>query len=963
MSTTTTYGRNRQSIADIEREIDELFRIHPQSTTNDDDDPVIPGHALVDILRTFSQNHDALQLMTREEEEQLIELIETNPGLAVTPQVLLAFIAQKTTATPGHSPEGTPFEDADAIARAREEERTEYEYDTRSRSRSSSPGSIGTSVYRPPSRSSSRGPPAVPPKTPVRDSPFDASRRQRTTPLAGPNAPSSWTRRPPPQRRRSDAGRDMSDSESISAPPMGYSRSQGSISGRVRSPSNPVSPDPYSERGSGSFSPISIGSPNFGGSYSRPHSRTQSHGHFGSLDGFAMRHRSISPESERDFYQHEHTTGLMSPPPSDRDMSFDDDDDHPISSLPLPSRHRSSSDGSDDDDDDDPTLLRVHERIPTTSTISLDMAERVDALQRINDELRRKLSDTEDNLQRRLAEREAEIEDMQQRLDEFRNELSVAKRQEKDLKAKERTNSTQIQSLEQSIAQLSRSLENSRQAYQNLNIQYAEQCEESQRYRELVVGRDNEIQQLKESSALQALDLKKWEDEQAHWLEQMRGLQEELAAAQRTAASLDEQKQDNMMLKEVIDRLRFELEEMRATANSGHSANGGASAKGTISKSLGAELLRKLETGEWEGEERPAPAPEPVEEESEDDDTEDEDIVQTIITRTKRKVGSRAKKIETVQVEEVKEYSDASVQHELSTKTFCVQTEPEARPAVAAMETQTDEAPSSTMSVQTEPEPTPVPVVRVEMEIQTDEPEPEASSGSNQSDEEETLASSSSTLLPPTPKAQTLAHLEPSDLPPSYHQVAGEDQDALAKRVADETLKKWHAGLRLPIAPLPGGLSEDAVEDWKALKDELGVGCGAIDRLVAASAHTRAPRTPKTPRRGRFYNIYNTYVYGDKPDAGAPPAASAPLLSAQTLFCVGASAAVAFVVGTMLAQQPHAGVPGGATYYDRAAWSSFNALQAGGEGFPGVGEAGALPFLGFLGRLSGAARTVQGRPT
>ena len=157
-------------------------------------------------------------------------------------------------------------------------------------------------------------------------------------------------------------------------------------------------------------------------------------------------------------------------------MSFDDDD-YPISSLHLPSRpHGSDDEGSDEDDDDDPTLLRVHERIPTMSTVSLDMAERIDALQRINDELRRKLSDTEDNLQKRLTEREAEIEDMQQHLDELRSELSVAKRQEKELKAKERTSSTQIQSLEQNIAQLSRSLENSRQAYQSLNIQYAEQC-------------------------------------------------------------------------------------------------------------------------------------------------------------------------------------------------------------------------------------------------------------------------------------------------------------------------------------------------------------------------------------------------------------------------------------------------------------------------------------------------------
>ena len=126
--------------------------------------------------------------------------------------------------------------------------------------------------------------------------------------------------------------------------------------------------------------------------------------------------------------------------------------------------------------------------------------------------------------------------------------------------------------------------------------------------------------------------------------------------------------------------------------------------------------------------------------------------------------------------------------------------------------------------------------------------------------------------------------------------------------------------------------------------------------------HTGQPRGAKTPRRSRFYNIYNTYVYGDKAGGAAAPAAPGgfSLLSGQTLFCIGVSAAVAFIVGSSMAAPQYA-VPGGATYYDRAAWSSFNSIQAVGEGFPGDGS--ALPWLGFLGRLSGATRTLQGRPT
>jgi hypothetical protein len=268
------------------------------------------------------------------------------------------------------------------------------------------------------------------------------------------------------------------------------------------------------------------------------------------------------------------------------------------------------------------------------------------------------------------------------------------------------------------------------------------------------------------------------------------------------------------------------------------------------------------------------------------------------------------------------------------------------------------------MSIQTDPEPVPTPVVTAEMEIQTDAPELEPStSGSPRAEEDdENMASSSSTVLPPTPKAQGDERLESHDLPPSYTQVAGQDHDQLAIRVANETLKKWHKGLKLPIEPVPGGISEDAVEDWKALKEELGLECSAIDRLVESSERTGLPRGSK--RRSRFYNIYNTYVYGDKAGGGPSSSPAGGLLTnGQFLFCIGASAAVAFLVGSFMASSPQYAIPGGPTYYDRAAWTSFYSIQTLGEGFPGDGSRAA--FWGFLGRLgaSGLARTMQNRPT
>ncbi|TFK92674.1 hypothetical protein K466DRAFT_623659 [Polyporus arcularius HHB13444] len=958
MAMPETYGRNRQSIADLEQDLYDIFQDHPQCSYNDSDEPVIPGDALVDVLRTFSRNHNAAELMTRDEEEQLTSLLASTPGLQVTPQVLLQFIAMQTTMEPRHSPDDSPppdaSPDADQDERGRSEDRDEDGINSRSSSRDS------TATYY---RSSSRGP-----QTP-QDSVFDSGRRQRTTPLKNNAPPSTWSRRPPPRRRKSDAGhsRASSDSESGTSAPGAFARTPG----RSRAPSNPVSPTITSPQLAKSMS-----SPPFGATHSRPHSRAQSQpqGHFNSFN--ADNYPGSSPEREHDHRQ----TGLMSPPQSD--VSFDDEQPsfhEQLNSLQMP---RKDSDSDSDSDIDEVFLGLVMDRSAASSTVSMDMEQRLDALQRLNTDLGRKLVEAERTLQNRLADHEQELEEMQIRLEEARSELSATKREEKELRSKERQNSTQIGALESEVAKLQKSLDTARGSYQSLQKQYLEQCSEAERMRNSLRRRDQEIKDMKEAANLQSLEAQKWMREQATYEERIAILEGEISMAQQAAEQLDEQKQENMMLKETIDRMRFDMDELRNSANSeGGTGSGRTSVYGSVSKSLGAELLSKMQDAKWDME-----GDEDEDEESstehevdpEEEDTESEDYVQTIITRTKRvgnhvtwfdqpdnvycddlqKVPSRAKRLETLKIDELKEYSDTGTQHESDefTSSSGIQTDPPPRILTASFSVQTEEAPVSTMFTQTEPEPEPIPppvVITVEREIQTDEVQPEAStSGQTTEDEDDALASSSSTLLPPTPKAKH-DHLLPHghDLPPAYDKVTGED---LAVRVANETIKAWHPGLTLPIGPLVGGISEEAIEDWKALKEELGVECTAIDKLVEESARSaQPPRSSREKRRksSRFYNIYNTYVYGD-PDGGS-------LGSGQLLICLGASALVAFLMGQAMA--PQYAVPGGATYYDRAAWASFNSMQAAGEGFSGDGSAAVWSFLGRLG--GDAARTLRGWPT
>lgn len=124
-------------------------------------------------------------------------------------------------------------------------------------------------------------------------------------------------------------------------------------------------------------------------------------------------------------------------------------------------------------------------------------------------------------------------------------------------------------------------------------------------------------------------------------------LEQDLGLAQQAQASLDEQKQENLMLKETIDRMRFDMDELRAglASNALGVGSGTSSAPSSVSRSLGAELLSKLtDGGGWIDEDDEGDSVETLRVlgiEGQDDDPEDEDIVQTIITRTK-KVGRLA---------------------------------------------------------------------------------------------------------------------------------------------------------------------------------------------------------------------------------------------------------------------------------------------------------------------------------
>jgi hypothetical protein len=166
--------------------------------------------------------------------------------------------------------------------------------------------------------------------------------------------------------------------------------------------------------------------------------------------------------------------------------------------------------------------------------------------------------------------------------------------------------------------------------------------DESEDLRNTLRRKDEEIRSFRELLSLQQIETNKYLKENEAYEERIILLEQDLGITQQAQASLDEQKHQNLMLKETIDRMRFDMDELRAglASNASATGSGTSSAPSSVSKSLGAELLSKLtDSGEWLDNEDEGDSAETLRVlgiEGGADDTEDEDIVETIITRTKK---------------------------------------------------------------------------------------------------------------------------------------------------------------------------------------------------------------------------------------------------------------------------------------------------------------------------------------
>ncbi|PVF95565.1 hypothetical protein CPB86DRAFT_776198 [Serendipita vermifera] len=725
----------------------------------------------------------------------------------------------------------------------------------------------------------------------VPPSPFDARARQRTAPV---EPPSSWAgKRPAPagRRRRSDAGSNYGGSDNESSYGYGYGN------GRRRT-SNPVSPStsyqesgmhmpPHRRQGSrqGSVPPDDR---RYG---SRPHSRAHSN----------SSHHNISSS-----YRPESPDAVLVQYP-----------DPEVNTVPMPRAEgetQEEGDGVEDQDRDlipDPRLSMIS----FTSSIG-DKQEQLEALQKALAETTRRAAEQERSLQEQLTARELDIDDIQAQLENTREMIATLRRDEKEWRSKERHYVSQVNSLEADVNRLQRSLESAKAAHQTLAKQHAEQTAEADKNRGIVRAREKELRELEHLLMTTEHEVEKARADAEMTEEQIKQLQTELAKANQVHADYLAQKQENVILKETIDRLRFDLDDLRS-AHAAESSKGGSSAPGSamasLSRTLGSELLRRLNPHEEEGgdeSDSETTVDETVEEKVQNTDG-DEAVIQTIITRKRKIVGKSHRGAPSQETHLV----DAGTQYESELfKRICgVQTD-----------TEDDYKPIASTS-------------RAGMQVKVE---------------------------PPSPSSRLLQL--PRDDPPSYQlsELEQSGEETL------EILRKWH-GVKV-LGPLPGGISREAIEDWHTLKRELGIKCPIIEEIIEQSdkqsGRSKFSGFGFSPIKGesakryveggkrRFYNIYNTYILGsDRASvAGSSSAEQESTASSNALntgkWVVAFGAWSAFLLwygsggdlGSVFGTN-------GPTYADKTLWASFNALAGvPGEGF---GVAGTAPPVDTVGAV------------
>ncbi|UZJ56985.1 hypothetical protein CBS101457_006305 [Exobasidium rhododendri] len=275
-------------------------------------------------------------------------------------------------------------------------------------------------------------------------------------------------------------------------------------------------------------------------------------------------------------------------------------------------------------------------------------------------------------------EHESFIAKLQEDLEENRTLISVKKKEEKESKIRENGHMDTIASLEADLNKSEKMLQSTKEHLIKAKSDYEDQVSETERLRTKMSELQEELRRVLAEEKLQIETARAWDVDRERYRKTIRDLRDKVDEIEAETARLEEREREIRVLKEQIDRLGIELEEMRRGSSLlGPRGRGGSEAdNGTMSKRLGAELARQTyndDTNKGSEEEEEANYSE-IEEEQSHDKT-----VQASRIKVRKSRGSRGEeKAEdsTMTIFAPPTYNEAALEKQVSSRLHPLFSEP-----------------------------------------------------------------------------------------------------------------------------------------------------------------------------------------------------------------------------------------------------------------------------------------------
>jgi competence protein ComGF len=193
-------------------------------------------------------------------------------------------------------------------------------------------------------------------------------------------------------------------------------------------------------------------------------------------------------------------------------------------------------------------------------------------------------------------EHEMLISRLQDELEDTKAQITARKKEVKDSKARENSHMDSIATLEADLNKTEKALETTRDHLTKAKIDYDEQIVETNRLRVKVSELQDDLQRYKAEERIHVETVRAWEGDRETYRKTIKELHEHVDEVEAELRRLQEGERENRVLKEQMERMTAELEEVRR-GSSFRGSHIGSDVDGTLSKRLGSELAREIAKG------------------------------------------------------------------------------------------------------------------------------------------------------------------------------------------------------------------------------------------------------------------------------------------------------------------------------------------------------------------------------